>query len=235
MKHSYKSILPEYPSLRHLPWKPNNKGDNIASEEEASIIFNSSILIQEKIDGANCGMTFLDGHPVVRSRTKILRKGQDLKNPSLKQFASAWNWMHENQQKFEQLAEIGPYSVYGEWMIQQHGMVYDRLSDWFIAYDLYDYEKQHFLAAHISDQILKSLMFETIPALILLDSKIVSYEFLEELANKTSFFSEQLREGIIVKTFDEQWTTGRFKMVRQGFDQGCLLGDTIKKNILKCN
>ena len=94
MKPSFKDMLPEYPATRHLPWKPNNRGDKVATELEASVIFNNvRTYVQEKIDGANCGMGYLDGFPVVRNRTKILRKGQQLKNPSVAQFASAWNWM----------------------------------------------------------------------------------------------------------------------------------------------
>ena len=29
MKILHKDILPEYPSLQHLPYKPNNKGDKV--------------------------------------------------------------------------------------------------------------------------------------------------------------------------------------------------------------
>lgn len=64
----YKNVLPEYPSLQHLPWKPNSKGDKIASEQDASVIFSGAkVAIMEKIDGANCGMTYLDGFPVLRN------------------------------------------------------------------------------------------------------------------------------------------------------------------------
>jgi hypothetical protein len=132
---SFKDVLPEYPSMIHLPWKPNNKGDKVAGWDVADLILGKiNVTTWEKIDGANCGMAYLDGHPVVRSRSKILRKGQELKNPSQKQFASAWNWMHDNRHKFEWLAEkVGPVSVYGEWMLQQHGMEYDALPDWFVT------------------------------------------------------------------------------------------------------
>ena len=44
---------------------------------------------------------------------------------------------------------------------------------------------------------------------------------------------DKKREGVIVKVSDGEVITHRFKMVRQGFDQGCLLGDEIKKNKLE--
>jgi hypothetical protein len=238
MKPSYKDILPEYPSTRHLPWKPNNKGDKVATEAEASVIFSSALVaVQEKIDGANCGMGYLDGHPVVRSRSKILRKGQDLKNPSQAQFASAWNWMHKNAGRFQRLDSYGPYSVYGEWMIQQHGMAYDNLPDWFIAYDLYDWEKGLYLDPQKADTILREIGFDVIPLSFYGDprpQKPLTYEFLEEVANCPSWFTKNSqREGIVVKVSDGDYVTHKFKMVRQGFDQGCLLGKTISKNSLR--
>ena len=225
-------MLPEYPATRHLPWKPNNRGDKVATELEASVIFNNvRTYVQEKIDGANCGMGYLDGFPVVRNRTKILRKGQQLKNPSVAQFASAWNWMHQNKAKFSSLEEHGPYSVYGEWMIQQHGMVYDFLPDWFVAYDVYDWEKSHYIDPEKADEILKNCGFSVIPILL---QGVDTYEVLENLANEQSQFAKNAkREGIVVKVSNGENITTKFKMVRQGFDQGSLLGNEIKRNSLK--
>lgn len=247
MKTSFKDMLPEYPSLRHLPWKPNSKGDKIATEQDVDVIFEGQkVYVQEKIDGANCGMGFLDGHPVVRTRTKILRKGQELKNPSQKQFASAWNWMHDRKDRFDKLDDAGPYAAFGEWMVQQHGMVYDKLPEWFVAYDVYDYEKQHFLDQQKANTILEDCGFETINIefggnlLAYLASQFGSAKsyplvagMFESMANMPSYFAvDAKREGIVVKVSDGEWTTDRFKMVRQGFDQGCLLGKTLKKNKL---
>lgn len=233
MKPSFKDVLPEYPATMHLPWKPNSKGDKIATERDASVIFDSEkVYVQEKIDGANCGMAYLDKHPVVRSRSKILRKGQELKNPSQAQFASAWNWMHQNKSMFLNLLEAGPYSVYGEWMIQQHGMMYDALPDWFIAYDVYDWEKGHYIDPAKADVLLREIGFHVIP--ILRTGKLDNYETLEALANEPSgFATDAKREGIIVKVSNGEAITTKFKMVRQGFDQGCLLGDEIKRNKAK--
>jgi hypothetical protein len=230
MKPSFKDVLPEYPATRHLPWKPNNKGDKVASLQEAAVIFDGErTCVQEKIDGANCGMAYLNGHPVVRNRTKILRKGQEMKNPSQAQFASAWNWMHQNKSMFSILDEHGPYSVYGEWMIQQHGMEYDALPEWFIAFDVYDWEKDHYIDPKKADKILRECGFSVIPTLLY--GKLDSYETLEEFANGPSIFTQDAkREGIIVKVSNGESVTTKFKMVRQGFEQGCLLGNEIKRN-----
>ena len=234
-KPSFKDVLPEYPATRHLPWKPNSKGDKIATWQEAAIIFEcDQVCVQEKIDGANCGMSYLNGHPVVRNRTKILRKGQEMKNPSLAQFSSAWNWMHQNKAMFDALEEHGPYSVYGEWMVQQHGMEYNALPDWFVAFDVYDWEKGFYIDPLTADNVLQACGFKVIPISFFGDPKLnkpLTYEFLETVTECPSWFSVgQKREGIIVKASDGIRTIAKFKMVRQGFEQGCLLGDEIKRN-----
>lgn len=235
MKPSFKDVLPEYPATLHLPWKPNSKGDKVATPQEAAVIFDGEITcVQEKIDGANCGMAYLDGHPVVRNRTKILRKGQEMKNPSLAQFSSAWNWMHQNKAKFDALEEHGPFSVYGEWMVQQHGMEYDALPDWFIAFDVYDWERGVYIDPLIAEKVLLFCGFCVIPLSFYADPKPyqpLTYEFLETVANLPSWFAvDKKREGIIVKASDGKQIISKFKMVRQGFEQGVLLGDEIKRN-----
>lgn len=227
-------ILPEYPATEHLPWKPNTNGDRIASEKDASIIFSAShVTIQEKADGANCGMSLFDGHPLIRSRTKFLRKGgfRPGANPSLAQFSSVFNWFHNNKKKFEKLnKELGSVSVYGEWMVQQHGMEYTNLPDWFVAFDVYDWESGRYLAPHRAIPALHNAGFSTVP-LIGEKNILTNYEQLETFANIYSAFSpDKLVEGIYLKVDDGSWVTGRFKMVREGFIQGSLLEDKIKKN-----
>jgi hypothetical protein len=61
--------------------------------------------------------------------------------------------------------------------------------------------------------------FATIP----LESPVLlpSWEVLEEMANRPSHFhSKDKREGVVVKVSDGARITHRFKMVREGFDQG---------------
>lgn len=230
------ALLPEYPSACHLPWKPNTRGDRIADAEDVAPIFSSDrVVVQEKIDGANCGMALVDGHPGIRSRTKILRKGglNRYMNPSMAQFAPVFNWFYENKKKFEKLVnQFGNYTVYGEWMVQQHGMYYDNLPDMFVAYDLYDQDRGQYMDPNHAAAALCLSGFATVPMLKF--GKVANYEELEALANLPSKFSTDLPgEGIFVKAGDGGWTTCRFKMVRQGFVQGVLLGDEIKKNDLE--
>lgn len=148
----------------------------------------------------------------------------NLNNPSAAQFASAWNWMHQNKSMFLNLDQHGPYSVYGEWMVQQHGMEYDALPDWFIAYDVYDFEKGHYIDPKKADEVLRTCGFFVVPTLLY--GKLDGYETLETMANGLSEYTVGAkREGIVVKVSNGEAVTTKFKMVRQGFEQGSLLGD----------
>ena len=230
---SFKAILPEYPRTRHIPWKPNTaRGDLVASDAEAGIILSSEFVsVEEKIDGANCGMTLYEGEPLIRNHTHILRKGYFKDTPAKMQFSSIFNWFYKNKELFENLEkQAGPVAVYGEWMVAQHGLEYDLLPSLFIAFDLYDYERQLFVAPQLARPILTEAGFTLAPQLHA--GPVGNYELLEALANQASPFTTcGLREGVYVKVSDDRWITARFKMVRQGFIQGGLWNEKkLKKN-----
>jgi hypothetical protein len=170
--------------------------------------------VQEKVDGANSGMALVNGEPIIRNREHILRKGFMKDTPAKKQFASIWGWFYDHRENFETLNDLlGPVSVYGEWMIQIHGMVYDSLPDWFLAYDVYDYEAEKFLDPQLAMDALQKSGFSVVPTLKI---GVSSYEELETLANDNSPFAAIPREGVYVKVSDGKWQVDRFKMVRQG-------------------
>ncbi len=232
MKH-LKRILPDYPRTHHVPWKPNTARDDlVVTQDEFEIVFKSDrVSVEEKIDGAQCGMALYEGYPVIRNSNHILSKGYVKETPAKKQFASVFNWFYKHKDRFEILNNLaGPVGVYGEWMIAQHGMEYDKLPDWFMAFDLYDYEARQFVCTEKAREVLVESGFSVVPQLYY--GRVESFEQLERLANEpSSFTTKGPREGVYVKVSDEWWVTDRFKMVRQGFKQGGLWDKKqLKKN-----
>lgn len=89
----FTSWLPEYPRTLHLPHNPNAaRNDLIASSKDVAEIFSSdNVYIEEKIDGANCGMMLIDDGkgesiPLIRNRSHILSKGYNKGTPAKQQF-----------------------------------------------------------------------------------------------------------------------------------------------------
>lgn len=217
-----KHILPEFPRTPHLPVYSVPQGDVRASHSEARTIFTQYLNIEEKVDGASVGIT-LDNHgdPIIRNRDHVLRKGYLKDTPAKRQFRPLWEWFYENREKFQTLNHHGRFSVYGDWMWMQHGLEYDSLPDWFIAYDLYDQDEHQFIAPPKARCLLISMGF-TVPKLF--DESPSTYEDLIPLTQTPGDWTKNHErvEGLYLKTYDDRFVTGRFKMVRPDFLQGAL-------------
>ncbi len=210
-----------------------DKASEPPAETEADILWNSSyVCFEEKIDGANAGMVLgEDGHPIIRNRDHILTKGYLKDTPAKLQFRSIFNWFYDHKKSFEKLQNIGPYSVYGDWMYMAHGMQYDLLPSLFVTYDLYQYDVDKFVDSTIAREILADCGFTVIQRLEIED---LTSDKLIELANESSqYVKDGKREGIYVKVSDGQWITHRFKLVREDFVQGALFSDVLVKNKVK--
>lgn len=231
-----KRILPQFPRTYHLPWKPNlqQREDLLASEKEVENIFSSNfVTVCEKIDGANAGIARSEDNPIVRNHDHILRKGYLKDTPAKIQFRSIWNWYYTNKDLFVKMEELaGPVSVYGEWLVAQHGMKYDQLPSYFIAHSVYNYEVGKFLDTKLAMDFLTQAGFHVAP--VLFYGKVENFEQLETFSKENaSFTSEGQREGVYVTVSDGKWITHRFKMVRAGFKQGSLWSkNKINKNEL---
>jgi atypical dual specificity phosphatase len=225
----HKHILPAFPRTLHLPYKPNaSKDDVVAEEADAKVVFEQTVHVEEKIDGASVGMMLYDDHPIIRNRDYIMRKGYVKDTPAKKQFASVWNWWYDHKECFEKLHG---FAVYGEWMKAQHGIHYTRLPDWFIAYDLFDHRIAQFLAPKTARRLLQEAGF-TVPEVRFV-GKIEDYNQFEEMANMPATWAEGKAEGVYVKVDNAEVVTHRFKMVRQDFIRGQFWdGKTLLKNSL---
>ena len=224
-------LLPHFPATAHLPWKPNtSQGDVVARDAEAAVVFENPVFIEEKIDGASVGFTIEDGHPVIRNREHFLKKGFVGKTPAKKQFAPIWNYFYDNSAKFETLTHLGPFSVFGEWMLMQHGIYYNRLPDLFIAYDIWNWQLGKWLAPTTARPILQKCGFH-VPA-VMFQGDLEEYQQLEQLLDQKSEWSDSKVEGVYIRVSeDRELTTHRFKMVRSDFVPGALWDKKdIKKN-----
>lgn len=188
MKH-FKSIAPDYPRIGHLV------GSMIGHDDFLSETWNPSgkVYSQEKVDGANCGMAWVDG-PLLRNRDHILRKGYDAKTPAKKQFVPAWNWLHEHEKGLKTINTKleATAVVYGEWLLVEHSIWYDRLPNYFLAYDIWDSERRLFLSPKVCERLLEGTGIFWIKA----------KEFSGKVEVGNSEFRTGLAEGIVLKEVD---------------------------------
>jgi atypical dual specificity phosphatase len=196
-------------------------GDVVASDAEIGFLFTSpSMIIEEKIDGANCGMLWDGKNAVIRNRDHILNKGYLKDTPAKAQFRPAWTWFYDHVRQFERLNHRfhHPVGVYGEWLLALHGIEYDALPSYFVAFDIFDPDRGGFVEPLTTRRVLSEAGFNLVP--LLHTGPIHTWEQLEAFCNEKSPWSPGEREGIYVKDGEGGILTRRYKMVRSGFVQG---------------
>lgn len=219
-------MLQEFPKIQHLPWSPNVQSeDHVAEINDVENLFTlENIVIQEKVDGANCSIMWNDGNPEVRGRTRRITKGRVKNTPANEQFRPIWNWIYEHKHMFEQLNSMlgGPVGVYGDWMLAKHGIEYDQLPSYFIPYEIWLPEKRQWV---IGNEQLQKCGFYPTP--IIHKGLITNVDMLTNMSKQKSVFSTiEQHEGIVVKVINNGFIERRYKMVRTGFVQGSLWNES---------
>lgn len=214
MVSKYK-IAPEFHRIPHLS-KEISKMTHDDIVLDKNIKFPLECWVQEKIDGANMGVSFNDG-PILRNREHILRKGYSkIKTNAKKQFTSAWNWLHEHEKDIRSIEKAwqSPVTIYGDWLIFQHSLFYDKLPDTFIAYDIWSVEDNKYL----SPDIVAKLLVET--NICFIAPEKVTFNSIQEIidySERESEYRTGLREGIVIKTVDGDFLKDTYKVVNQHF------------------
>jgi atypical dual specificity phosphatase len=222
------NLAPEYPRIPHLDKSISNMThDDI--QVEGKIQFPLTGWVQEKLDGANMGVSWTSG-PVIRNRSNILKKGYIKKEtPAKLQFRSSWNWLHDHNKDIQKLSKslMTPVTLYGEWCYAKHSIYYDRLPDLFIAYDIYIPEDDEWL----SPDKFKSEMSQT--NIHFIKPELKTFNNMSEIvaeSEKPSKYRNGVREGIVIKLSDGRKVTGSFKIVNKFFERREDFNEELIKN-----
>lgn len=217
MKHySKRGIAPEFHRIPHL----NKDISNMTHDDiqlDTNIKFPIDCWVQEKIDGANMGISWLNDGPILRNRENILKKGYSkIKTPAKKQFTSAWNWIHSHKEDILKIEDIwqSPITIYGEWMFAKHSLEYNNLPDWFIAYDIWSVEDNKYLSPQMMDKLLSQTNIKYIkPQKVTFNS----IDEIVEMSEMKSQYRDGLVEGIVIKTGGVEFLSDTFKVVNKHF------------------
>lgn len=227
-----RNIAPDYQRIPHFNRQISQMThDDI--ELESPVEFPLECWIQEKVDGANMGISWTSG-PVLRNRNHILKKGYIEKDtPAKLQFRPAWNWLHQHNSDIQKVAKLldTPVTIYGEWLYAKHSIIYDRLPDLFLAYDIWSVEDGEFFSPEVVEEILSQTQISYIkPNKVTLTSINDVIKFSEMKSN----FRNGLSEGIVVKTSEGRFLKDTWKVVnkyferREDFNQELIKNKTIR-------
>lgn len=230
--------LLKYPRTRHIEGSRlqlNDKSDDLPIAD----LKGKQLVIEEKVDGANCGVSFNKaGELLLQSRGHYLNGGFRERHFNLLK-----NWANTHAKSFLEVLS-DRYVMYGEWMYAKHTVFYDQLPHYFLEFDVYDRELNLFLSTEARHNLLLGLPIMPVP--ILYEGEITSRKQVEALVkpslykssdwrkslsitidqtgNKTEFVEKQtedsdLAEGLYLKHEKEQIVQNRFKFVRGDFLQ----------------
>ena len=160
----YESLL-KYPRTPHLEGsrlQPGDEGHNHVPYATllAAVSRGEHAVIEEKLDGANSGVSFnAAGDLLLQCRGHYLVGGG-----RERQFNLFKRWAQAHEAVFLERLE-DRYVMYGEWMHKLHSVYYDALPHFFVEFDIWDRQRQVFLSTARRQELLNGLPVLSVPVL----------------------------------------------------------------------
>jgi ATP-dependent RNA circularization protein (DNA/RNA ligase family) len=201
----------KFPSTPHLTLLGDLKvrGDKVMTESERNDFLLHELVVEEKVDGANLGISFdAEGNICTQNR------GAYLHLPSTGQWKKLVEWLTPRTDAlFEQLTDR--YILFGEWCYAQHSVVYERLPDWFLGFDIYDKNTARFFSCVYRDKIFRAIGISQVPEVD--RGRFTLAELGEHLSQ--SKLTDNAAEGLYLRFDQGDWLVQRAKLVRPAFIQ----------------
>ncbi|GAA0585361.1 RNA ligase family protein [Actinomadura livida] len=230
-------MLRKYPRTRHIVGSRLQPGDHDLASVPFSEIAGRYLVVEEKLDGANSGISFTAGGELrLQSRGHYLTGG-----PRERQFAPLKAWAASVQHVLrERLRDR--YVMYGEWLYAKHTVFYDALPHYFCEFDVVDRSDGTFLSTARRRELLAGTPVVAVP--VLHEGPLPDAAALTALAGpstcRTAAWRGALRaaaeaagadparvagetddsddmEGLYIKVEEGGETVGRYKWVRPSF------------------
>ena len=202
-----------FPHTPHIAWLASGapRDDKVLSPEEAAEILIGDGVIEEKLDGANLGLS-VSPEGVLRAQNR----GQYLVEPFHGQFARLDDWLGSHEDRlFDALGTN--LIVYGEWCAARHSLDYATLPDWLLVFDVYDRDTGQFWSTARRNAWAAQLGLTTVPRLHA--GHVDMPQLLDWVHSKTSQFRQGPLEGMVIRRENADWLERRAKLVRADFTQ----------------
>ena len=201
----------KFPHTPHLVWLGEGlpRIDKVLSPEEVKGFLDSRVYVEEKVDGANIGLSLgPDGGIRVQNR------GSYLGGRSHRQFDPLWPWIGTRQSALSE-ALGRDLLLFGEWCCAQHSVHYDQLPDWFLAFDVYEARTNVFWCVARRNRLIDALGLCRVP--VVTEGSFTVSELVGLLGE--SRLTSGPMEGIYLRKEDSDRVLGRAKIVRAEFAQ----------------
>ena len=202
----------KFPHTPHLLWlgEGTPRDDKVLKSTEATEFLSSEVVVEEKVDGANLGLSLgPDGRVRAQSRGNYLAPGR-----SHAQWNPLWRWLGERR---EGLADglQGGLMLFGEWCYARHTVPYDALPDWFLGFDIFEIATRRFWSVDRRNVWLREKGLAAIPEV---KRGRVQLKQLPSLLAKSAVGHVPM-EGIYLRREHGGWLQTRAKVVSDIFKQ----------------
>ncbi len=209
----------KYPRTPHLFGSKGTDDDrHLGAGDSARFIADSSLIVEEKLDGTNVGLHFTSGgRMVLQCRGHEIREGMHPQYDLFKQ------WTAVKRPLLEEM--LGSrFILFGEWLYAKHSVFYRALTHYLFEFDIYDKDESGFLSLERRKALLDGTGIQTVPVIHCgratqeqLLSLIGESAFGAEFDNPLTGETDHRMEGIYLRIEAGGKATGRAKMVRPEF------------------
>jgi hypothetical protein len=202
-----------FPHTPHIAWLGSGapRDDKVLSTEEASALLAAPVVVEEKLDGANLGIS-LDAGGKLRAQNR----GQYLVEPYAGQFSRLSAWLAQHESALVDALD-STLMLFGEWCAARHSLDYAALPDWFLLFDVYDRAQQRFWSSARRDALAAATGLATVPQVFSGRTRLPLLQTLLETGG--SRYRTGPPEGLVIRRDSADWCESRAKLVRAEFTQ----------------
>lgn len=204
--------LHKFPSTPHLVWLGQNavRDDKVMSPAEVDGFLSHSVIVEEKVDGANLGISVgADG------RLRFQNRGNWLTGKLAGQWERLRGWAAQREGRIRAALPAG-HILFGEWCYARHSIYYQRLPDLFLVFDVCDCGSDRFWSATRRDDVAKMAGLASVPRIT---AGVLGLADLRRLLDSRSVYVDIQREGLYLRREEGDWLVDRAKIVAPAFTQ----------------
>ncbi|GGB36424.1 DNA ligase III [Tistrella bauzanensis] len=205
-----------FPQTAHIAWLGTGlpRDDKLLSAEEVARLLDGPVVVEEKVDGANLGLSVDPDTGLIRAQNR----GQYLNSPFTGQFERLADWLALHEDRLFDALATDQLILFGEWLAARHSLDYDHLPDWFLAFDVYERATGRFRSTMARDALARQIGLTSVPALF--TGHIDGIPSLVDLLHGArSRYRAGPPEGIVIRRQDDTHLIARAKLVRADFTQ----------------
>jgi hypothetical protein len=204
--------LHKFPSTPHLAWLggADVRDDKVLTPSEVEQFLSGPVVVEEKVDGANLGLSF-----GVEGQLRFQNRGNWLEGKLTGQWERLRAWAAEHEASLGSVLP-GNHILFGEWCYAAHSIHYDRLPDWFLAFDVYDVAARGFWDVERRNALASAAHLATVAEVS--RGVFTKAEIIATLDGPSTWAAGP-REGLYLRQEEGGWLLSRAKVVRPEFIQ----------------